>query len=85
MRCAAAVLLAVVTATAGACGEDGEPKPHDINETGVDTVVGHLRILTLDVLRRGVVSPPGHGVSTPTDTASRGGSRKAISHSSGAR
>jgi len=48
-RCAAAVLLAVVTATAGACGEDREPKPHNINETGVDTVIGDLRILAVHV------------------------------------
>jgi len=48
-RCAAAVLLAVVTATAGACGENGKSKTHNINETGVDTVVGDLRILAVHV------------------------------------
>lgn len=45
----AAVLLAVVTATAGACGQDTEPKPRDINETGVDTAAGNLRILAVHV------------------------------------
>ena len=48
-RCAAAVLLAVVTAAAGACGEDGAGKSRDINETGVDTIVGDLRILAVHV------------------------------------
>jgi hypothetical protein len=48
-RCAAAVLLAVVTATAVACGEVGKSKDHNINETGVDTVVGDLRILAVHV------------------------------------
>jgi len=48
-RCAAAVLLAVVTAAAGACGEDEGPKPHDINQTGVDATVGGLRILAVHV------------------------------------
>jgi hypothetical protein len=48
-RCAAAVLIAVLTATAGACGNDGEPKPANINETGVDAVVGGLRILAVHV------------------------------------
>jgi hypothetical protein len=49
MRCAAAVLLAVVTAAAGACGGDEQPKPANINETGVDTIVGDLRILAVHV------------------------------------
>jgi hypothetical protein len=48
-RCAAAVLIAVLTATAGACGDDAEPKPANINETGVDTVAGDLRILAVHV------------------------------------
>lgn len=48
-RCAAVGLLAVVTATAGACGEEGGPKPRDINNTGVDTIVGDLRILAVHV------------------------------------
>jgi periplasmic copper chaperone A len=46
---AAAVLLAVVTATAGACGEDAKPEPTNINETGVDTTIGDLRILAVHV------------------------------------
>jgi len=49
-RCAAAALLAVVTATAGACGDaDAKPQPGTINETGVDTVLGDLRILAVHV------------------------------------
>jgi hypothetical protein len=48
-RFAVAVLLAVATATAGACGEDEKPKSHNINETGVDTVIGDLRILAVHV------------------------------------
>ena len=48
-RCTAAVLTAVLTAAAGACGDDGEPKSTNINETGVDTVAGGLRILAVHV------------------------------------
>jgi copper(I)-binding protein len=48
-HCAAAVLLAVVTATVSACGEDEAPKPANINETGVDTIAGDLRILAVHV------------------------------------
>jgi hypothetical protein len=48
-HCAAAILLAVVTATAGACGGDDEPQPATVNETGVDAVVGDLRILAVHV------------------------------------
>src|SRR4051812_11448557 len=47
--CAPPVLPPVVPATAGACGEDEAPKPADINETGVDTIVGDLRILAVHV------------------------------------
>jgi len=46
-RCATTVLLAVVAATAGGCGDDEKPESHNINETGVDTVVGDLRILAV--------------------------------------
>ena len=46
---AGAILLAVVTVTAGACGRDEEPKSANINETGVDTIVGDLRILAVHV------------------------------------
>jgi copper(I)-binding protein len=42
-------MLAVMTATAGACGQDEGSKPADINETGVDTVHGGLRILAVHV------------------------------------
>jgi hypothetical protein len=48
-RFATAVLLAVMTATAGGCGDDGRPQSRTINETGVDTVVGDLRILAVHV------------------------------------
>jgi hypothetical protein len=46
---AAAILVAVVTAAVGACGGDEGPKPANINETGVDTIVGDLRILAVHV------------------------------------
>ncbi|MET0417633.1 MAG: hypothetical protein ABW022_16595 [Actinoplanes sp.] len=36
-------------ATAGGCGKDEEPKSANINETGVDTIVGDLRILAVHV------------------------------------
>jgi hypothetical protein len=48
-RRATAVLLALVTATAGGCGDDGSPTSAAINETGVDTLVGDLRILAVHV------------------------------------
>jgi hypothetical protein len=49
-RFATAVLLAVMTATAGGCGgDDGRPESRTVNETGVDTVVGDLRILGVHV------------------------------------
>jgi periplasmic copper chaperone A len=48
-RCAAVILVAVVTATGGACGGDKEPKLTGVNDTGVDTTVGNLRILAVHV------------------------------------
>ncbi|WP_203904007.1 copper chaperone PCu(A)C [Virgisporangium aliadipatigenens] len=70
-----------MTATSGACGEDQTPKSANTNETGVDTVVGHLRILAVHV-----PAPDGHryprgsdmrviltivNVGTTTDTLTR--------------